>query len=334
LAVADRSGDAAALIGAHNTAGMTCFYRGDFTAALGHLERSTALYDPELHSPNRPGFLVVDHDPGVSCGAHMGLTLMMLGHQDRAASRMRECLRLARSLDHPLSVAMGYNFAATFYQFRREPEVVRELEDVRLEYSQKHDFDLFLMLGAIYRGWLLTTQGHTHEGLAQIDYGLMVYQAIGAELGRPTFLGMLADVLGDVGRRDEALATVDQGLDLAERTGLHYWDAELHRLKGDLLIRTAGEAERAAAERAAEAAFLEALRISRGQEAKSCELRAATSLSRLLQRQGKVKEARTRLSDVYAWFSEGFDISDLRDAMELLGQLVRGPGKRRQPPNP
>jgi hypothetical protein len=202
---------------------------------------------------------------------------------------MRECLRLARSLDHPLSVAMGYNFAATFYQFRREPEVVQELEDVRLEYSQKHDFDLFLMLGAIYRGWLLTTQGHTHEGLAQIDYGLMVYQAIGAELGRPTFLGMLADVLGDLGRRDDALATVDQGLDLAERTGLHYWDAELHRLKGDLLLRTAGEAERGAAERAAEAAFLEAIRISRGQEAKSCELRAATSLSRLLQRQGRVK---------------------------------------------
>jgi DNA-binding winged helix-turn-helix (wHTH) protein/predicted ATPase len=328
LAVAETTGDAAALIGALNTAGMTCFYRGDFTAALGHLERSMALYDPEQHSPSRQGFFVVDHDPGVSCGAHTGMTLMMLGYQDRAEASMRACLRLARALDHPLSVAMGYNFAATFYQYRRAPEVVRELEHVRLEYSQKHAFDLFLMLGAIYRGWLLATQGHAEEGLAQIEHGLMVYQAIGAELGRPTFLGMQAEVLGDLGRRDEALAIVGQALDLAERTGLHYWDTELHRLRGMLLLRTAGDAGRASA-RAAESAFLEALRVAHWQEAKSAELRAATSLGRLLQSQGRVGEARKRLSDVYGWFTEGFDIPDLKDAKELLGQLERGARKRR-----
>jgi len=185
------------------------------------------------------------------------------------------------------------------------------------------------MLGAIYRGWLLSAQGRTDEGLAQIEHGLMVYQAIGAELGRPTFLGMQADVLGELGRPEEALATVAQALDLAERTGLHYWDAELHRLKGMLLLRTASGSSRAAAERAAESAFLEAMRVARRQEAKSAELRAATCLGRLLQRQGKVEEARTQLSDVYGWFTEGFDIPDLKDAKELLGQLQPGTRRRR-----
>ena len=329
LALAETTGNAVAMLGAHNTAGMVCFYGGDFVAARGHLEQSTALYDAEQHSPNRPGGFFVDHDPGVSCTAHLAMTFMMLGHQDRAAARMQECLTLARSLDHPLSVAMGYNFAATLYHYRREPEVVQQLEDVRLEYSRKYDFDLFLMLGEIYRGWLLAAQGRAEEGLAQIEHGLMVYQAIGAELGKPTFLGIQADVLGQLGRLEEALSTVALALELGERTGLHYWDAELYRLKGTLALRTPNERDRAAAERAAESDLLEALDISRRQASKSLELRAATSLSRLWQRQGRVAEARALLSDAYGWFTEGFDTPDQKDAKELLEQL-QPVGKRRR----
>jgi predicted ATPase/DNA-binding winged helix-turn-helix (wHTH) protein len=297
--------------GAHNSAGMVLFYRGEFVAALPHFERAKASYDPDLHGPNR--LFSIDHDPGVSCMAHGALTLMMLGYQDRAAARMNESLACARAIDHPLNIVLASNFAATFYQFRREPAVVQQLEDVRLEYATKHDFDLFLLLGEIYRGWLIAEQGSGEEGLARIQHGLAMFRAIGSELGRPTFLGILASVYDALGRHDEALVAVAEAIELAEHTGLHYWDAELRRLKGTF-IEHADEQE-------AESSFLESLEIARRQHAKSFELRAAMSLARLWRRQGKTRQARDLLEDVYGWFTEGFGTPDLIDAKAMLAEL-------------
>jgi predicted ATPase len=248
---------------------------------------------------------------------------MMLGHQDRAAKRMSEGLAYARAIDHPLSLAMAYNFAAIFYHYRREPHIVEELEDVRLHYARKHDFDLFLMLGEISRGWLLAEQGRLEEGAERIQQGLAVYQAIGAELGRPTFLGILADVLGRLGRVDAALSVVADAIALAERTGLRYWDAELQRLKGTLLAL-------GGADRDAESCLLEALAIARRQEARSLELRAAMTLARLWRDRRRVADARALLTDVYAWFAEGFGTPDLVDAKALLGEMEAGPKRGRE----
>jgi predicted ATPase/DNA-binding winged helix-turn-helix (wHTH) protein len=332
LVHAEATDDAAGLLGGNNTVGMTLFYRGEFSAALAHFERASAMYDPEQHSPNRQFSL--DHDPGVSCAAHGALTLLMLGYPDRAAARMRECLDYARAIDHPLTLTMAYNFAATFYQFRREHRVVQELEDVRLEYSKKHDFDLFLLLGEIYRGWLVAEEGRPEEGLGQIGYGLTAFQAIGAELGRPTFLGILAGVYDQLGRSDEAMAAVNEAFSLGEQTGLHYWDAELQRLKGTLLLH----AERASAqsvsrrtsrEQEAETCFLEAIEIARRQQAKAFELRAATSLGQLWQRQGKTQKARGLLAEVCDWFTEGFETPDLIEAKALREELDGGTKRRR-----
>jgi DNA-binding winged helix-turn-helix (wHTH) protein/predicted ATPase len=320
LALTDGASDPAILVAAHNMVGLGLFYGGQFVEALAHFERAWELYDPE-QSFTRLRALSVDHDSGVSCAAHTAMTLMILGYQDRAAQRMRDCLGHARSIDHPLSVAMAYNFAATFHQCRREAHIVQELEDVRLEYSRKHDFELFLLLGEIYRGWLLAEQGQREEGAARIHQGLAVYQAIGAELGRPTFLGILAEVCDALDHGEEARAAVAEALDSGEETGLHYWDAELHRLRGTLVLRAATEAERVGAGQQAEACFLEALEIARRQNAKFFELRAAVSLSRLWQQQGRSRDAHALLSDVYGWFTEGFDNGDLTDAKTLLGQL-------------
>jgi predicted ATPase len=235
---------------------------------------------------------------------------------------MTEALAYARAIDHPLSLAMAYNFAATFYYFRREPEIVEELEEVRGHYARKYDFDLFLMLGEFSRGWLLAEQGRLEEGAERIQQGLAVYQAIGAELGRPTFLGILADVLGRLGRTDEALAVVADAIELAGRTGLRYWDAELHRLKGSLLVQ-------GGADRDAESCFHEALAIARRQEAKALELRAAMSLARLWRDRPRVADARALLTDVYAWFTEGFGTPDLVDAKALLAEMEPGAKRRR-----
>jgi predicted ATPase len=322
LTVAETIDHPVALLGAHNSAGLCAFYSGELAVALRHFDRASAIYDPAEHSPHRLRGFSVDHDPGVSCASHVGLTLMVLGHQDRAAKRMTEALAYARAIDHPLSLAMAYNFAATFYEFRREPEIVQQLEDVREHYARKYDFDLFLMLGEISRGWLLAERGRLEEGAERIQQGLAVYQAIGAELGRPTFLGNLADVLGRLGRTEDALAVVAEAIALAERTGLRYWDAELQRLKGTLLVARG-------ADRDAESCFHEALAIARRQEAKALELRAAMSLARLWRDRKRVADARALLADVYGWFTEGFGTPDLVDAKALLAEMEPGTKRRR-----
>jgi predicted ATPase len=322
LVVAEATHDDAALLGGHNAAGLFAMYSGDYPAALRHLERSKAIYDPARHAPNpRDGF-TIDHDPGVSCASHEALTLLILGRFEAAAARMRECLAHARALDHALSVAMGYNFAATLYQLRREPDVVQELEEVRLDYSQRHDFTLFLMLGEIYRGWLLAERGSPEEGADRMQQGLAVYQAIGAELGRPTFLGMFAAVCTEIGRDAEARAAVEEALDLSAATGLRYWDAELHRLQGVIALAEAA----AGATEAAEASFRRALAVAREQSARLFELRAATSLGRLWQDAGRRDEASTLLAEVLAPFADAEPIADLRDARALYADLTGAAG--------
>ncbi|MCC6763885.1 MAG: AAA family ATPase [Deltaproteobacteria bacterium] len=320
LGLAEATSDPAASLGAHNTAGMVAMYRGDYAGAIRHLERSKVIYDAERHAPNRASGFTIDHDPGVSCAAHEALALLVLGQTDRATVRMRECLAGADTLDHPLSVAMAYNFAAIFYQLLRDPTVVQELEDVRLAYSQKHDFELFLMLGEIYRGWLVAEGGRGDEGVERIQHGLAVYQAIGAELGRPTFLGILADVCNRLGRHEEARAAVATAFELAERSGLHYWDAELHRLSGRITLAEAGAGGDAGA-RKAERSFHEALAIAHRQEARFLELRAAIDLARLWRDRGKQREARTLLSERLAPLAASRDVPDLRDARTLLEEL-------------
>jgi len=319
LAHAEAIGHTTGLVGGHNTIGLALFYQGRFVDALSHLEQAKAIYDPEQHSPNRQ--FSIDHDPGVSCLAHGALALLMLGFPDRAGARMRECLDLARTIDHPLSFAMGHNFAATFHQFRGERDVVAELEGERLEYAKKHDFELFRLLGEINRGWLIAEDGRPEEGLTRIQYGLSMFQAIGSELGRPTFLGMLAGVYDQLERWDDALATVDEALVLAEQTGLHYCDAELQRLKGTFLLRSRGSGGAPDPEREAESRFVDALEIARRQQSKFQEIRTATSLARLWQGQAKREQARALLADVYAWFTEGFETPDLVDAKAVLDEL-------------
>jgi predicted ATPase len=328
LTLAETTDDAAATLGAHNTAGMVAMYRGDYAGAVRHLERSKTIYDPARHAPNREGGFTIDHDPGVSCAAHEALALLVMGHVDRATARMRECLAGADGLDHPLSVAMAYNFAAIFYQLLRDPAVVQELEDVRLAYSQRHDFELFLIMGEIYRGWLLAEDGRGAEGMELIQHGLAVYQMVGAELGRPTFLGIFADVCTRLGRHDDARTAIAAAFELGERTGLRYWDAELHRLRGTLALADGNEAD--GGPDAAERCFREALAIAARQEARFLALRAATDLARLWRDQGKRREATTLLSEHLAALTEGHDAADVRDARALLADV----GARRSTAKP
>ncbi len=166
------------------------------------------------------------------------------------------------------------------------------------------------------RGWALAEQGHGAAGISQIREALAALQAAGAEVGRSQFLALLAEAYGKDEQVEDGLRTVTEALAFVERTEERYYEAELYRLKGELLLQQSENSAPAAA-----ASFQQAIDTARQQQAKSWELRAATSLARLWQQQGKTAEARELLAPVYGWFTEGFDTADLKDAKSLLDEL-------------
>jgi predicted ATPase len=240
----------------------------------------------------------------------------VLGYPDQALS-IYEALTLAQELDHPFSLALALHFAALLHHFRREVQAAKERAEALITLSTEQGFPFLLAYGTILRGWALTAQGERAEGIAQIHQGLVVRRALGAEVHRPYFLALLAEAYGEVGQPEEGLTVLVEALALVESTGDRHWEAELHRCKGELLLmqqmQKVGEAEEC---------FRQALDTARRQQAKSLELRAAMSLSRLWQQQGKQEEAHHLLADIYGWFTEGFDTPDLQEAKALLQELA------------
>jgi predicted ATPase len=184
---------------------------------------------------------------------------------------------------------------------------------------------LDLAFGTILQGWALTEQDQREEGIAQLQQGLAAWRATGAELYRPYFLSLLAEAYGRSGQIDNGLATVAEALDLVNATGERFYEAEVYRIKGELLltqegVRLQAEGLREKTEEA-ERCFHKAIEVAQQQHAKSLELRATMSLARLWQQQGKSAEARQMLADIYGWFTEGFDTKDLQEAKTLLEEL-------------
>ncbi|MBI3798405.1 MAG: AAA family ATPase [Deltaproteobacteria bacterium] len=189
-----------------------------------------------------------------------------------------------------------------------------------------------LAIGTVLRGWALAMQGQHEEGLAQMHEGLTAHRATGTELLRPVYCALLAEVYGKMGQAEEGLKVLTETLTLVNQTGERLWEAELYRLKGTLTLKQSGvrspESEVNNPQSAirnpqleAEACFLKAIDIAQRQQAKSLELRATVSLARLRQQQGRYHEASNLLSEIYNWFTEGFDTVDLQEAKALLKEL-------------
>ena len=173
--------------------------------------------------------------------------------------------------------------------------------------------------GAVLQGWALAhLPGQAQEGIEQIQQGMMDYRATGAEVGRPYFLALLAEAYGTQREPAAGLTVLDDALTLVDKNDERWCEAELHRLKGELLLLAQSPDNQTDAEHC----FHHALEIARSQQAKSFELRTATSLARLWHQQGKHQEAYDLLGPVYHWFTEGFDTSDLHDAKALLEELA------------
>jgi predicted ATPase len=205
---------------------------------------------------------------------------------------------------------------ASLHQLRRDVVATYEWAEATLALAREQLFPYWLAVGRITRGWALAHQGQGEEGIEEIRQGLAVYQATGAELGRPWFLALLAEAYGKAGRAEEGLHVVAEGLATAAQTREGFFEAEQCRLQGELLL-----AHAVPKHPVAESSFQQALTVARRQQAKSLELRAAMSLARLWQRQGKCTAAHDLLAPIYGWFTEGFDTPDLRDARMLLDEL-------------
>ncbi len=312
FSLAQHTQDRSLLLWSHWSLGATLFYLGELPSAQEHLEQGMALYDPPEYRSST--FLYV-RDPGVSCLALTAWTLWLLGYPDQALEKSHEALSLARELSHPFSLAFALDFAARLHQFRREGRLAQEKAEETIALSTEQRFPLWVAGGTILRGWALVQQGHTEEGIVQMLQGLTTHRATAAELARPHFLALLAEAYGKAKQIEQGLQVITEALEIVHHKKIRYYAVELYRLKGELLFEQIAEREQA------ETCFLQALEIARHQQAKSLELRAAMSLSRLWQQQGKREEARQLLTGIYNWFTEGFDTTDLQEAKRLLEEL-------------
>ena len=288
---------------------------GEFPAAHVHFEQELAHYDPQQH---RAHTFLYGLDPGVTYLSFAAWTLWCLGYPDQALQRIQAAHTHTHTLSHPASRAFSLIFAAYLHQHRREAQVTQERAEVLIAFATEQGFVFWVVQGTIMRGWALATQGQGEAGIAQMRQGLTAWQASGHELERPCFLALLAGASGNVGQAEGGLTLLREALALMAQTEERWDEAELYRLKGELLLQQSVENHVEA-----EACFHQALSIAQSQSAKSWELRAATSLATLWHRQGKCQDAYDLLAPVYAWFTEGFDTADLQDAKALLEALAQ-----------
>ncbi len=313
LSLAQQQHDSALLLEAHRALGQSLLWRGEVAQARTHLERAIAIYDPQQH---RAHAFRYGRDPGVDCRLYAAFGLWWLGYPEQGLAHIQAALPLAQALSHPFSLAHTLGGAAITHQFRREMNAAQARAEAAIALSTEQGFPYWLALGTIVRGWALALQGQAEEGITQIRQGLTAWRATGSEIVRPYCLTLLAEAYAQRGQAEEGLAVVSEALETVATTGERFYEAELHRLRGELSLQLPTPLAEA------EACLQQALALARRQQARSLELRAAMSLSRLWQRQGKRADARELLAPLYGWFTEGFDTPDLQDAKALLAELA------------
>jgi predicted ATPase len=315
LALAERLDDPALLLEGHHALWPVLVWLGKSDAARHHLDRGMALYDKARHRSH--AFVYGGHDPGVCCRKVASWAFWILGYPARGLEESLASLELAGELAHPMSMVVALVWACVFRDLRREFPAVREHARALIALSTEHDASQWLAAGTIIDGAARAELGEGTAAIAQIKRGLAAYGSTGAQLFLPYFLSLLARACSKIGQPHEGLRVIGEALESARRTGERAWEAELNRLEGEL--RLASDPDDVAEPMEC---FRRAIEIARRQAARSWELRAASSLARLLVAAGRRDEARRTLAGVYDWFTEGFDTTDLGEAKALLDDLA------------
>jgi class 3 adenylate cyclase/predicted ATPase len=314
FALAQQVQDSAMLLAAHRALGATLFYLGAVASASTYLAQGLAFYDPQQH---RAHAFLYGEDAGVVCRSHAALALWYLGYAEQGLARNEEAVTLAQHIVHPYSLGYALTVAASFHQHRREVRATQECAEAVIRLAMEQEFTYWMAYASILHGWALAQRGQAREGLEQMPQSMQAFRATGSEILRPWFLSLLAEAHGSLGEPGSGLAELKEALTLVDTTGERWYEPELYRLKGELLLQQNSDNQGEAA-----VCFHHALDLARNQHAKSFELRAATSLARLWQQQGKRQEAYDLLAPVYNWFTEGFDTADLQEAKALLDALA------------
>jgi predicted ATPase len=318
LSLAQRLHDTSLLLEAHHAMWTSLFSSGELAAARAHQTQGLRLYDPQWHRLHAA--LYSGHDPGVCCHYRTAPALWLLGYPNHAVASSQAAVALAQQLAHPVSLNLALYWAAILHHLRREAPLTQAHAEAAMTIATDQGFPHSRVQTLPLRGWALAVGGHGEESLRQIREGLDACRATGAVRDRPYHLTLLAEAATLGGQTAAGLEALAEALATVATSAVRWWEAELHRLQGEVLLHADGGVRHAAL--TAEECFQHALAIARRQQAKSLELRAAMSLSRLWQQQGRRAAAHQLLAEVYGWFTEGFDTADLQEAKALLAALV------------
>ncbi len=313
------------LVEAFQVEGITHFYLGHPLKARQHLEEAVRLYESNALDGQISPFSGADR--GVACLSHLALTLWLLGYPDQALARSRQAIELAERLSHPYSLAFALFLSGWLHQYRREANLAHTQTTAAVALSREQGFALLEAVSTIMGGWALTALGQSHNGIGQIFEGLKLYSLTGGELGRLHFLALLAEAHAGVGQVEEGLAVLEGALKVMQQRDERFYEAELYRLKGELLSLAELDGREDLVDGAPETFFKKAIQVARQQQARSLELRAAVSLGKLWQRQGRIGEAHRLLHESYPTFAEGHSTADLLEAHHLLQGRLPATGK-------
>ena len=305
--------DPALVVVAHYALGNSSLLLAKLPEARRHFEAGILHYAPEQR---RGPVFGSAQDPGVACRSYSALCLWLMGFPDQAHTRGKDALTLAQELKHPFSVAFAQCCFAFVSQFRRDVRNVGDQAEAAVTLANEHGFTAWAALATSFRGWAIAMEGRSEKGLAELQQGIADMRAFGAGIWLPFRCTMLAEVFDLLGDTEASLQSLAEAQILMDQTEERWWEAEIYRLQGTLLIRHS-----IAPLVEGETWLRRALDVARRQAARSLELRAATSLARLWHDQGKHAEARDLLEPVFNWFTEGFDTPDLKEAKAILEEL-------------
>ena len=308
LRLAKKRGSPMFRMAAHAELGGTALVLGETTAARRHFRLAERLAHPGQHETAVAAFGM---DMGIFARIWATHLMWHEGYPQLARARADETMDAAAQTGHPFTRTITLAYAAMLSQFRRDVSEVDRLTDVAITHATEHGFPYYLAWAQVLRGWSRAAQGAGDSAISGIRAGIDALQAM-ARLRLPYYRALLAEACGQMGLPDEGLQAISEAFHDVQTTEERWWEAELHRLRGDLLMVSTGM------DREAERCFRTALDVARGQRARSLELRATVSLARLWRSQGKRRAARLLLAGVYDQFTEGFDTPDLRDAQYLL----------------
>ena len=289
--------------------GLSLVYLGEFIPAKAHLEQVIALYDSKKH---RSLAFRYGQDPAASCMIWDAWILWFLGYPDQALKLSQMAITLASELNHPYTLAFVLAVGSWFHSFRREFEASRELSEESIKISEEKGFELFKTAAPVFRGYTQIVEGQLEDGIAQVKQGIAAWKSMGVEMHSTHLLAWLAEAYTKSGQTKEGLETIAEAFEALEKTGERYYEAELHRIKGELLLQQGID------EVEVKVCFRQAIDIAREQSAKSLELRATISMARLLKKMGSPGEGRHLLGEIFGWFTEGLETPDLKEAKALL----------------